>query len=60
MRRCCLCHRTFGPAEGLQPSEYTDGYCARCWPGVLIEAGMTQRPYPGLMTEDKADQGRAA
>lgn len=52
--RCCYCHRTFGEVEGMPG--YTDGCCVSCWPQLLREAGIPDRPYPGRMTEERAER----
>jgi len=56
MRRCCVCHRTFGLLPGAPAGVYSDGLCERCWPGYRSQAGLPERPYPGGLTEDRADE----
>ena len=51
--RCCWCKRTFGEVKGLAGA-YTDGICESCWPALLADWGIPGRPYPGRMTEERA------
>ena len=56
IRRCCICHRTFGTVPNAVTHGFTDGICEVCFPSYWREnLGSAVPPYPGEMREAFAD-----